>query len=71
MRLGMTAPLIAAGLAALIGTAAPAFAYDGLVQKQTFEMTGPYQTVGGRTIKQVRVGYETIGTLNAAGDNAI
>src|SRR3989454_234084 len=50
--------------------AAPAWAYDGIVEKKTFAMP-TYTTVGGRTIKNVRVGYETYGALNAAGDNAI
>ncbi|HTS21273.1 MAG TPA: homoserine O-acetyltransferase [Casimicrobiaceae bacterium] len=45
-------------------------AYDGLVEKKTFTLAS-YTTVSGRTIKAVRVGYETYGTLNAAGDNAI
>lgn len=45
-------------------------AYDGLVEKKVFEMPA-YTTVGGRTIKNVRVGYETYGRLNAAGDNAV
>ena len=30
-----------------------------------------YTTAGGKTIKNVRVGYETYGKLNAAGDNAV
>ena len=30
-----------------------------------------YTTVSGRTLQQVRVGYETYGTLNAARDNAV
>ena len=30
-----------------------------------------YTTVGGKSIKSVRVGYETYGKLNAAGDNAV
>jgi len=45
-----------------------AFAYDGLVEKKVFEMPS-YTTVGGRTIKMVRMGYESYGKLN--GDNAI
>jgi homoserine O-acetyltransferase len=45
-------------------------AYDGPVEKKTFTLPS-YTTVGGKTIKNVKVGYETYGKLNAAGDNAI
>jgi homoserine O-acetyltransferase len=45
-------------------------AYDGPVEKKVFTLPS-YTTVGGRTIKDVRVGYETYGKLNAAGDNAV
>lgn len=41
-----------------------------LVQRQVFFMPS-LTTVGGRTVKDVRVGYETYGTLNTAHDNAI
>ena len=51
----------------IAGTAA---AYDKPVEKRVFSMPS-YTTVGGKAIKQVRVGYETYGTLNAAGDNAV
>ena len=50
--------------------AMPAWAYDGIVEKKTFAMPA-YATVGGTTIKGVRVGYETYGTLNAGRDNVI
>jgi homoserine O-acetyltransferase/O-succinyltransferase len=47
-----------------------ALAYDGAVEKKVFTLPS-YTTAGGKTIKDVRVGYETYGKLNAAGDNAI
>ena len=61
--------LIALGLAAVVTQ--PALAYDGLVTKQSFDYPGAFTTVGGATIKQVKVGYETLGKLDAAGTNAI
>jgi len=39
-------------------------------QRQVFTLPS-YTTTSGRTLKDVRVGYETYGTLNAARDNAI
>ncbi len=41
-----------------------------LTEKKVFSLPA-YTTVGGKTIKNVRVGYETYGKLNPAGDNAI
>jgi homoserine O-acetyltransferase len=61
--------LIALCLAAAVTQ--PASAYDGLVTKQSFDYPGAFTTVGGATIKQVKVGYETLGKLDAAGTNAI
>jgi len=43
---------------------------EPLVQKQVFRLP-TYTTIGGRTIREVQVGYETWGQLNAAGDNAV
>jgi homoserine O-acetyltransferase len=57
------------GVVVLLG-AAPAAAWDGPVEKKVFAMPS-YTTGGGRTIKDVRVGYETYGTLTPARDNVI
>jgi homoserine O-acetyltransferase/O-succinyltransferase len=56
---------LAVGLAA-----AAAQPYDGIVKKEVFTLPS-YTTVGGKTIKNVRIGYETYGRLNAAKDNVI
>lgn len=51
--------------------AAPAWAQSGMiVDKKTFELPN-YTTVGGATIKNVKVGWESYGTLNADKSNAI
>ncbi len=62
------ARLALAFAAALAATAA--HAYDGIVKKEVFALPS-YTTVGGKTIKNVRIGYETYGKLNAARDNVI
>jgi len=41
-----------------------------LTEKRFFTLP-QYTTQGGKTIKQVRVGYESYGKLNGAGDNAV
>ncbi len=61
--------IAACALVALL-LAGAAGAYDGPVEKKTFTLPS-YTTVGGKTITNVKVGYETYGRLNAAGDNAI
>ncbi|MGH2397709.1 MAG: E22 family MetX-like putative esterase, partial [bacterium] len=43
---------------------------DLIVEKKTFEMPR-YTTVGGQTIKNVKVGWQSAGTLNADKSNAI
>jgi homoserine O-acetyltransferase len=48
-------------------TPAPA---DLLVVKKVFEFQN-YRTRGGATLAAGRIGYQTAGTLNAAGDNAV
>lgn len=49
---------------------ASAHGYDGLVEKKTFSLP-TYTTVGGKVIKDLRVGWESYGKLNAARDNVI
>src|SRR5215471_5608300 len=41
-----------------------------LTERKVFTLP-QYTTVGGKTIRNVRIGYESYGKLNAAGDNAI
>ena len=53
-----------------LATASIAHGYDGLVEKKVFTIPS-FTTVGGKTIRNVRIGYETYGTLNASGTNAI
>jgi homoserine O-acetyltransferase/O-succinyltransferase len=56
-----------------IAFALPAFAQTGsvgIVEKKVFSMPS-YTTVGGQTIKDVKVGWESYGQINAARDNVI
>src|SRR5436190_7413842 len=55
-------------LALSLGAAAQAA--DLIVEKKTFELAS-YATVGGGTIKNVKIGWEAAGTLNADKSNAI
>ena len=63
------APTAATAPAAAPATTAVAAA-PLLTEKRVFSMPS-YTTFGGKTIKDVKVGYETYGKLNAAGTNAI
>src|SRR5262245_6080375 len=59
-------------LVALLLLPASALAQSGdlIVEKKTFELPS-YTTVAGATIKQVKIGWESAGTLNADKSNAI
>ena len=57
--------------AALAGLLLFSHAFAQLLTEKKFFTLPQYTTVGARAIKSVRVGYETYGKLNAAGDNAI
>jgi homoserine O-acetyltransferase len=48
----------------------PAVAQDLIVEKKTFELPS-YTTAAGATIKNVKIGWEAAGTLNAEKSNAI
>jgi homoserine O-acetyltransferase len=50
---------------------ASASAFAELLTEKKFFTLPQYTTAGGKTIKNVRIGYETYGKLNAAGNNAI
>ncbi len=61
---------IAAATFNIIIHASPLYAYDGLVEKKTFTLQS-YVTVHGETIKDVKIGWEGYGSLNADKSNAI
>jgi len=56
--------------ALLLLALAPAEAQDLITKKQVFEL-GSFTTQSGRTLKNVKVGWESYGTLNADKSNAI
>jgi homoserine O-acetyltransferase/O-succinyltransferase len=65
-------PIFAAAITMLVlaPIAALGQSDDLIVEKKTFELA-TYATVGGATIKNVRIGWEAAGTLNADKSNAI
>ncbi len=65
MRTGLMVLGLAIGIAA-----GPAGAYDELVEKQSFTIP-EFTTQGGATIRDMTLGWEAYGTLNAAKDNVI
>jgi len=64
------AMLVALSALVLAALAPHALAYDGIAKKEVFTLPS-YTTVSGKTLKNVRVGYESYGTLNAAKDNVV
>lgn len=66
MKIWMTSVLALAGWVA----AGMAGAQDLMVEKKVFELPS-FTTQSGRTLKQVRVGWESYGTLNADKSNAV
>lgn len=61
--------VLSAALILALAALGPAQAQD-VIQKQVFE-AGSYRTRGGAEIRSTRIGYQTMGQLNAAGDNAV
>jgi homoserine O-acetyltransferase len=54
----------------LMSWSVPAPALDGVVEKKSFTLPS-YTTASGAALKDVKIGYETYGKLDAAGTNAI
>ena len=62
--------ILGALIALLLLAVAPARAQDLITRKQVFELAS-FTTQSGRTLKGVKVGWESYGTLNADKSNAI
>jgi hypothetical protein len=63
--------LIRIAVSAIAVLLASSSALAQLLTEKKFFTLPQYTTAGGKAIRDVRVGYETYGKLNAAGDNAI
>jgi len=61
---------VLAAIAAAFLAASSAFAQSPIVEKKTFALAS-YTTAAGATIKDVKIGWEAAGTLNADKSNAI
>lgn len=59
-----------AAISLSVAVLSQALAFDGIVEKKSLTLPS-YTTLGGKTLKQVKVGFETYGKMNAAGDNVI
>ena len=68
MRKSWTGAVLA--LAGLLWAGAALAQGELIVEKKTFELP-QYTTAGGATIKGLRIGWESYGTLNAEKSNAI
>ena len=61
---------IAAASFAIITHVSRAHAFDSVVEKRSFTLPS-YVTVGGQPIKDIKIGWESYGSLNADKSNAI
>ncbi|GGF60480.1 homoserine O-acetyltransferase [Azorhizobium oxalatiphilum] len=64
------AALATVAMPAVLATSRPAYALDAIVEKKTFTMP-TYTTVSGGVLREVKVGWEAYGTLNADKSNVI
>jgi homoserine O-acetyltransferase len=62
--------VIAGAAFTILTYATPLQAYDGVVEKKTFTLPA-YQTARGETIKDVKIGWESYGSLNPEKSNAV
>src|SRR5262249_61175067 len=61
---------IAAASLTIITHVFQAHAYDGVVEKKIFTLPS-YVTVGGQTINDIKIGWESYGSLNTDKSNAV